>query len=967
MNLNVGSIIAALRLDDSQFTGVLGSTMKRFKSTISSVTATVTRSLKRATLAITAYAVTSLKAFASFEDAMVRSAVVTEGATGRMRKAMDETALQMSTVSILSARELAEGYFALGQAGFNAARSIKALPVVADFAIASQVKLDTATRYLVRTLEGLGMASENPIKNMQQMERVSNVFTYAAIKTTAEIEDFAVAMTHAAAPALKLVNKSMEEGTSVLMAFAQAGIVAEEAGTLLWTTIRDLQNANIRARDEWKKLGLAVYDTNGKMRNLADIFGDIEKKFGGMSDETKKASLQMLKFQDRSLRGIQALMGFSPAMKKFQKDMETNKKLSHEIAQAYQKTFKGAMIMLWNQIVRISIVIGSRLAPSILELAKAFKDNQEVIKSWAVAIADRFVFVGNVIRDYIILIKNAQNPQEYHAILMVFVNAATMVGKVLINIAARTGKGMAAALKAAILGDDLGKDELFRRANEVYKELGGKMRKLTEEELSKAGIFKPVLTRADEDLWKKSMDRVVAEHEGRFVAGFASGLKEEIQGYLTTFTESVASMEMGPVKDIMKKNLAELEFKDKMREWSDSWQEFKKNGLEPVVDVVSQLKDNFLVMIGLKDQLKEGLLPALARADLPPMVAAKKTIEEMLRDLTLESNRFNLTLVERNKLAAMDPLRKILESTDMYGEAVTRTAEEQEKYNAYMGEMALWLDIIRKQQRSSIAFFDQMDTWIDSATNMWQNFGEVAIRAMDGLADTIATNLEQGTADWKAFGAAVLQELNRIIIKMMLAEALSSALGALGFGEDKGSGLPAAIEAAGLSASASITTAGTTMATAITTAGYTAAAAISAAATGSAISSFFGSGPGAGGGGAAPGGFGTGGGTTVGVALGGIFNRGNIMAFAKGGILNQPTLAPMALMGEAGPEAVMPLSRSASGELGVKATQPNINFNPQMKLIVVRDDREAALEAMRSPAGEKIIIQKAIRNKRTLG
>ena len=944
MDLNVGSIIAFLKLDDKQFTGVLGSTMKRFKSTISSVTATVTRNLKRATIAMTAYAVTSLKAFATFEDAMTRSAAVTTNATGRMRKEMDKTALQMSTVSILSARELAEGYFALGQAGFDAARSMKALPVVADFAIASQVKLETAIRYLVRTLEGLGMSSLDPIKNMLQMERVSNAFTYAAIKTTAEIEDFAVAMTHAAAPALKLVNKSIEEGTSVLMAFAQAGIVGEEAGTLLWTTIRDLQNTNIRARAEWKKLGLAVYDVNGKMRNLADIFGDIEEKFGGMSDETKKASLQMLKFQDRSLRGIQALMGFSPAMKKFQKDMETNKKLSHEIAQAYQKTFKGAMIMLWNQIVKISIAVGGRLAPSVLELAKAFKDNQEVIKSWAVAIADRFVFVGNVIRDFVILIKNAQNRQEYHAIFMVFVNAATMVGKVLINIAYRTGKGMAAALKAAIFGDDIDPVLLAKRVSKLYAEAGGKVQ-------TPKGIFwkEPVIE--DLELWAKMTDKVIAEHEGRFIANFMKGIPEYATKAFKTFTANVTS-EMGPVADIINKNFAELDFKDKMREWSNSWQEFKKN-VEPVVDVVEQLKDNFLVLIGLKDNLKETLLPALARADLPPMVAAKKVIAEMFQDLKLESDRFNLSLVERNKLMAMDPLRKILESTDMYGKAINRTAEEQKIYNALLHAMGLQLDKIRKKQRSFIAFSDQMETWIDDATNLWQKFGEVATRAMDSLVDTIATQLEQGTADWKAFGAAVLQELNRMIIKMMMAQAVKALF------ESESVSAVAAAAASAVQAVAAAASAAASAAAAAASAAL-AGAIVAGQAVTSALTSAVG----------------TFGGVPVGtsppVALGGVFNKGMMMAFASGGIVGGPTTFAMAnnrtgLMGEAGPEAVMPLSRSASGELGVKATQPNINCNPQIKLIMVRDEREAALEAMRSPAGEKIIVQKAVRNRRTLG
>lgn len=70
-------------------------------------------------------------------------------------------------------------------------------------------------------------------------------------------------------------------------------------------------------------------------------------------------------------------------------------------------------------------------------------------------------------------------------------------------------------------------------------------------------------------------------------------------------------------------------------------------------------------------------------------------------------------------------------------------------------------------------------------------------------------------------------------------------------------------------------------------------------------------------------------------AKGDAFSNGNIMAFAKGGIVGGPTLFPFAkgtgLMGEAGPEAIMPLRRTANGDLGIIAANLNrpqtVNIN----------------------------------------
>ncbi|MFD3191060.1 phage tail tape measure protein [Sedimentitalea sp. HM32M-2] len=58
-------------------------------------------------------------------------------------------------------------------------------------------------------------------------------------------------------------------------------------------------------------------------------------------------------------------------------------------------------------------------------------------------------------------------------------------------------------------------------------------------------------------------------------------------------------------------------------------------------------------------------------------------------------------------------------------------------------------------------------------------------------------------------------------------------------------------------------------------------------------------------------------------ADGGSFSQGRVMPFANGGVVSSPVTFPMrggtGLMGEAGPEAIMPLARGADGKLGVRS------------------------------------------------
>jgi lambda family phage tail tape measure protein len=60
-------------------------------------------------------------------------------------------------------------------------------------------------------------------------------------------------------------------------------------------------------------------------------------------------------------------------------------------------------------------------------------------------------------------------------------------------------------------------------------------------------------------------------------------------------------------------------------------------------------------------------------------------------------------------------------------------------------------------------------------------------------------------------------------------------------------------------------------------------------------------------------------------ARGASFAQGRVMPFAQGGVVAGPVSFPMrggarGLMGEAGPEAIMPLARGADGRLGVRAS-----------------------------------------------
>lgn len=81
-------------------------------------------------------------------------------------------------------------------------------------------------------------------------------------------------------------------------------------------------------------------------------------------------------------------------------------------------------------------------------------------------------------------------------------------------------------------------------------------------------------------------------------------------------------------------------------------------------------------------------------------------------------------------------------------------------------------------------------------------------------------------------------------------------------------------------------------------------------------------------------------------ALGNAFVAGQVIPFAKGGLpemANAPTYAPLALFGEAGPEAILPLQRGRGGKLGVTASGMGMG---EVVEALHRYSKQSAMETM---------------------
>jgi TP901 family phage tail tape measure protein len=291
----------------------------------------------------------SIRASSEFNDAFIKSTAIMGDLSRAMRDDMTQAAEQVAKTTTFSAKEAAEAYFFLASAGMDAAQSINAMPQVAQFAQAGTFDLATATDLLTDAQSALGMTiRDDVIKNMENMGRVSDVLVKANTVANASVAQFSEALTTKAGASLRQWHKDVEEGVAVLAVFADQGRKGAEAGTGLSIVLRDLSTKAIKNADAFKEYGLAVFDSNEKMRNIADIVADLEGVLGDMSDAQAKATLLQLGFSDKSVVFIQSLIGMSDQIKRYEEELRKAGGTTELVAGKQMQSFAAQVKLVQN-------------------------------------------------------------------------------------------------------------------------------------------------------------------------------------------------------------------------------------------------------------------------------------------------------------------------------------------------------------------------------------------------------------------------------------------------------------------------------------------------------------------------------------------------------------------------------------------------------------------------------------------
>ncbi|OEG63388.1 MAG: phage tail tape measure protein, partial [Halanaerobium sp. MDAL1] len=347
MAYNAGAIVTNFIAGVKDFKAGIKTTKDELSGLAKSVSKTGTK-LKSTGSAMTKYITAPLAAIGAaagkfgieFENSMTQSLSIMGDVSNEMRTQMEETARQVALSTDKSAKEAADSYYYLASAGMDAAEAMEALPKVAQFATAGNFDMATATDLLTDAQSALGLAAEDTAEHMENMQRVSDVLTQAQNMANASTQQFSEALTNEAAASLKATNKSIEEGVAVLSVFADQGRKGSEAGNTLARTLTYLQDAQGKNTDTWEELNMSIYDSEGNMKNMADIVEMLEGRMEGLSSQEQTSLLKRLGFNAETQKTINLLMGTSEQIREYQTELENAGGATEEIAKKQMKSMQ---------------------------------------------------------------------------------------------------------------------------------------------------------------------------------------------------------------------------------------------------------------------------------------------------------------------------------------------------------------------------------------------------------------------------------------------------------------------------------------------------------------------------------------------------------------------------------------------------------------------------------------------------
>lgn len=382
MSVNVGTAIGYFDLDASkfkaglkdaqstlsEFTNQSNSAGTRFEALGSSLKTVGSNMSKYVTLPLAGIGAASVATAANFEKSMSQVAA-TMGITAEeinngseSYKKLEKAALDMGATTQFSASEASEALNYLALAGYDAEKSVETLPTVLNLAAAGGLELGYASDVMTDAMSALGLETSQAANFVDQLAKTSQ-------KSNTSVGQLGEAILTVGGTAKVLAGGTTEMNTA-LGILADNGIKGAEGGTALRNVILSLSAPTDKAAKTMNKLGLEVFDAQGNMRPLNEIFKDLDGTLSTMTQGEQTKVLSEL-FNKVDLKSVNALLANSgERFDELSGYIANADGAAADMADTMNNNLSGQLTLLKSGLEGAAISIGNALMPMIKVLVE---------------------------------------------------------------------------------------------------------------------------------------------------------------------------------------------------------------------------------------------------------------------------------------------------------------------------------------------------------------------------------------------------------------------------------------------------------------------------------------------------------------------------------------------------------------------------------------------------------------------
>lgn len=318
------------------------------------------------------FAKSSIKAGADFDSAMAQVAA-TSGVTmdelnnnivtvGDFTGSLRDFAQQEGATTAFSATQAAGALNYMALAGYDATTSVQMLPNVLNLAAAGGMDLAAASDMVTDAQSALGLSLDQTNVMVDQMAKASST-------TNTSVSQLGEAILTVGGTA-KSMKGGTEELSAVLGVLADNGIKGAEGGTHLRNMILSLSSPTKDAQQAMDELGLSLYDSQGNMRELDDVFQELNEDMKGMTDEQKTQTIAAI-FNETDIKAVNALLGTNKERwEEVYAAIDDSAGAAQQMADTQLDNLSGDITIFQSALEGAQIAISDGLSPTLREFVQ---------------------------------------------------------------------------------------------------------------------------------------------------------------------------------------------------------------------------------------------------------------------------------------------------------------------------------------------------------------------------------------------------------------------------------------------------------------------------------------------------------------------------------------------------------------------------------------------------------------------